>query len=184
MAKKILFQGVPQPSVLSENINAVYPNDIARQETGVVVAGANITVGYDPVTGTFTSAGLYNNSTTPAKGEVQRTPVVFKSNVASNVGATALWTPAVNKRFRILGIYFYVSAATTSAAAPIVTLVDNVTNFMQLITLGATNGVITQQIPLPGNGYLSTTAGNVLSINLSAACTAGGVCVDVWGTEE
>ena len=182
MSKEILFTGSPQQGAVTEAVGAVYPDKLTHQDNGQLVLAATVVVPYSPATGGFVMPTLYNPATN--KEESQRTPVVFKSNVASNVGATALWTPAVNKRFRILGIYFYVSAATTSAGAPIVTLVDNVTNFMQLITLGATNGVITQQIPLPGNGYLSTTAGNVLSINLSAACTAGGVCVDVWGTEE
>jgi hypothetical protein len=38
--------------------------------------------------------------------------------------------------------------------------------------------------PINGNGYLSSAINNVLNISCSAALTAGGVYIDVWGTEE
>jgi hypothetical protein len=42
----------------------------------------------------------------------------------------------------------------------------------------------TVTVNLPGNGILSTTAGNALNVTLGAAATAGAVSITAWGCDE
>jgi hypothetical protein len=180
--KNILYRGVPQ-QVLSESVGAIYPDTIARQDDGKLAQGSTLMVPYDPVTGLYVNATLYNAST--VLPEVQRTPTVFKlTALVTASGDTAVWTPATGKKFRVLGGQLLVSAATTTATTAAVTLKDGATNFLFLNYLNATNVAQTVPFTFPGNGYLSTAVNTALNLNLGAVLTAGGVALTVWGTEE
>jgi hypothetical protein len=184
MTKKILYQGVPE-QVLSENFGAVYPDMVHAQDDGKLALGATATVAYDPISGKFAQPVLLNTST--GLPEIQRTASVIKrTTLLATIGDTAVWTPSTGKRFRWMGFSVVVDPATTTAAGSLVTIKDGATIIDDVIALP----VAASNIPfrsfgfLQGNGYLSTAVGNVLNVNLSAAATAGGVYVNVWGTEE
>jgi len=174
MAKKIFTRDVPE-QVLSENYGAIYPTDVSRDENGKLLAGASFTIPrmlYNPPLGTT---------------ELQRTASIIKrSGLISAAGNTALWTPATGKRFRWMGFSVVVDPATTTAGGSLVTILDGSTTIDDVIALP----IAASNIPfrafgfLSGNGYLSTGIGNVMNLNLSSAATAGGVYVNVWGTEE
>jgi hypothetical protein len=182
MAKKILFQGVPQ-QVLSEQVGAVYPESLSKQDSGQLVIGAQVVVPYSPGTGGFVMPVLYN--TLSLKEESQRTPTFFKFlGVTSASGSTALWTPTAGKRFRLMGGTIIVPSTSTSAANVVSSLLDSATGFMNVAAIGTTTGGIAYNLSLPANGYLSSAVGNVLNLNNSAAYTAGGITISVWGTEE
>lgn len=95
---------------------------------------------------------------------------------ASDSGDNTIWTPATGKKFRILGGMIVCGGTGTS-----VYLKDGDTQISPTFVLAAN-----QILPLDGyfarsDGILSTTANNVLSINLSAA---NAVAVWICGIEE
>lgn len=121
-----------------------------------------------------------------------RTPQVFKTVQATASGNTALWTPTSGKKFRLMRYRVQVTgnAATSGGAVVTISFQDSATGlpFAHDLFLPSTGGTTMQGydsgwIDL-GNGYLSTTANNVLNVNLSAALSAGNVRVQVCGTEE
>ena len=132
---------------------------------------------------------LYNGATT----DMQRTPTVFKTTTTAASANTAVWTPAVGKKFRLMGYIIQVTAFAASATPAIeITFQDaaavilGVGTSLSVPVASATAGGVllnTGQIQL-GNGILSVAANNTLNINLNAALTAGLVRVTVWGTEE
>jgi len=135
----------------------------------------------------FTSALTVKAGEYVAKGnnlELVRTPSIFKTGTANAIGSTALWTPAAGKKFRVMGYTFTLPSTATSAAGTVITLKDDATSVFTIIVMGTTSGALSGSVELPGNGYLSTAADNVLNINCSAALTAGQIAVSVWGTEE
>jgi hypothetical protein len=115
---------------------------------------------------------------------------VFKTVVATEAGATALWTPAAGKSFRLMG--YTISVAGTLAATGVQTLqlLDGATaiknhlaNVIETTTVSISGGDTQIGADL-GQGELSAAANNVLSINLGSAMATGGVAVNAWGTEE
>ena len=122
------------------------------------------------------------------KAELQRTmSFLQRSTIISAAGPTTLRTPAAGRAIRILGFSVVIDPATTTAAGSLVTLVDSTASVTldDVIALptAATNVPYRAAAPLPGNGLL-LPVGDVLTVNLSAAATAGGVYVNVWGCEE
>ena len=181
--KDTLFTGSLQVGALTENIGAVYPITMDKQANGQKIVGAYVMVPYSPATGAFVAPTLYNAAT--LKEESQRTPTVFKTlDLTPAIGSTAVWTPTAGKRFRVLGGIVTVPNTSTSAAAVISRLMDGAVNFANIAAIGATTAGISYQLSFGGNGYLSTAVGNVLNLNNTAAYTAGGVVLSVWGTEE
>jgi hypothetical protein len=133
-----------------------------------------------PVSG----APVFNEAT--GHYEDIRTPVVYKplGGVAA-AGNTAIWTPAAGKRFRLLGFIVSVASGATSAAGTLVSLYDAAVGVFAVISVGTTiPGGQTVVVSLAPNGYLSSTIGNALNLNLSSALTAGVVTATAWGTEE
>jgi hypothetical protein len=120
--------------------------------------------------------------------ETVRTPTIFKSIQCNTAAATAIWTPAAGKKFRIMGGIITTSGWLAAAAETIVTLLDQAGaiglafNFV----LPAAATALSACIPfdLKPNGYLSAAANNVLNATLSGNLTGGHVMVSVWGTEE
>jgi hypothetical protein len=170
--------------VLSENLGAIFPVDIAHQENGQLVIGSSVIVPYDPSSGTFVMCTLFNPTT--KQNEALRTPTIFKTTaLIQAIGNTAIWTPASGKRFRLLGGVVNVPNTSTSAAGTISALFDGATaSGITLTAIGATTAGISYTLTLPSNGYLSTAINNALNLNNSAAYTAGGIIVCVWGVEE
>jgi hypothetical protein len=101
-----------------------------------------------------------------------RATKIFKYVDASSAGDNAVWTPAAGKKFRLLG--FILACGGTGVA---VYFKDGATQISPTFTLAANQ--ITQMDL--GNGYLSSTANNVLNANLGAANTVG---IWAYGTEE
>jgi hypothetical protein len=92
-----------------------------------------------------------------------------------NATATTVWTPASGKKFRLMGVSISVSG--TNAA---VHLRDGAGGTVFHTARAA--GTDTKDFSF-GNGYLSTTANNVLEIyNLTGGTI--NVHVTAWGTEE
>ena len=108
----------------------------------------------------------------------QRSASVFKPVKAVSVTAgtpVLVWTPAIGKKFRVMGYALSLSVAgsiifedTTGAG----------NEFLRTPLLAAGVG---QNSPNIGNGYLSLAANNALYIDVSASGTISGY---VYGTEE
>ena len=123
-----------------------------------------------------------------------RTPVIFHSAVVTASGNTAVWTPTSGKKFRLMRFMLVLTAEAKQATTGDLTVKfqDDTTD----IGIGLPVYVPSAAIAAPigeawnsgwidlGNGYLSTTANNVLNVNLSAALTGGEFGIMVAGTEE
>lgn len=123
--------------------------------------------------------------------EQQRTPDTFKQlALTAASGQAGIWEPAAGKKFRLMGGVITIAKGSTAAGAISIGLQDGAAGaqvvFIALsgAALLATPDVNCIPFTIPFNGYLSTTADNWLYLNNSAAFTAGGVSVAVWGTEE
>lgn len=172
----------PPDSFFSERVSRLYPSKSrdSREGKGVEIETQVVV----PLT--------WVPSVSPSPSgrlEVMRSPTAFKSVAAMAVGATALWTPAAGKSFRVLGFVIVPSGGLAAAGPQVISLQDGGASFgIDIQTyLPIAASVVAQSpicVSLPGNGYLSAAPGNVLSVNLSAAVTAGAVSVSVWGTEE
>jgi hypothetical protein len=105
-----------------------------------------------------------------------RTPIVFVPlNAVSIAAEVAIWTPAVGKKFRLMG---YVLESGTIGGN--VLLKDGTGGTtIHIVPFGAANGVITT--PPMGNGQLSTAVNNALTATGTATQTLSGT---LFGTEE
>ena len=107
-----------------------------------------------------------------------RTPNVFKPfsvTVASLGTGQTVWTPASNKRFRLLGF------AVTSDKAAQVNFKDG-----SVATIFSTPAVVAATpfgVSGIGNGMLSASANNLLALDVSASVPVV-LTGTVWGTEE
>ena len=103
-----------------------------------------------------------------------RTPSVFKAFDAVAIAAeTTIWTPAVGKKFRVMGYNL------VSSVAGNILLRDNTAGTIIAVIPSAAGGSAPQANL--GNGILSAAANNVLTATGPAASTLSGM---VWGTEE
>lgn len=117
---------------------------------------------------------VWNYST--AQWEPYLVPTVWKpqTSVALTGGSdTTIWTPAVGKKFRLMG-YRLISTTNTTC-----NFKDNTggTVFWRWISTGQPG------VPdvMPINGFLSSTANNVLAINCNNTATLDGV---LYGVEQ
>lgn len=121
------------------------------------------------------------------KYEGQRTPTWYACVQANGIGLTVLHTPAIGKRVRLLGLVCLISPLATSGAGVLVEIRDGPTTRIAVAGYCGTAAGIQPSVPISWgeNGYLSTTAGQVLNINLQpGGFTAGECVVTAWGTEE
>ena len=140
---------------------------------------------------TIAEQWLYNPATPGF--ERARTAVIYKrfSGITAT-GQTAIWTPAAGKRFRLMGFFISLTQNAIAAAAAVDTvfLQDSSTDTgigVQWFIPTAAGTV--DKMPwlvgdIPGNGFLSATANNVLNFNNGVALTAGSFFGHVYGTEE
>lgn len=118
---------------------------------------------------------------------------VFKSVELSASGNTAVWTPSSSsKKFNLMYYKIQVTGDATMASAGrlVIGLQDATTDlgishevFVDSTANNNLEGYDSGWQSL-GQGILSSTAGNVLNGNLSAALTAGKVRIIVAGTEQ
>jgi len=107
-----------------------------------------------------------------------RSPDVFKTIKAVAIVAgtpVAIWTPAAGKKFRLMG---YALSVTVGASVILEDATGAGNEFLRSPVAGA--NAVSLSPPL-GNGYLSTTANNVLFADVSASATVSGF---VYGVEE
>lgn len=103
------------------------------------------------------------------------TPTIWKPQAALAINSeTAIWTPASGKKFRILGFLL------VGSAAGYITIKDNTAGTTIMVVPTAAGGAGTF-VELPGNGYLSAAANNVLTATGSVNMTLSGF---ICGTEE
>lgn len=113
---------------------------------------------------------------------------VFKTVAATAAGNTAVWTPAANKRFRLLAWRLSVAGTLAADGTQVIQLRDGATTVIAraganvAAALPAGDSQIGEDYGL--EGQLSATLNNVLNINLGTAMASGAVYIDVWGTEE
>jgi len=108
----------------------------------------------------------------------------FKTLSATASGNTAVWTPGAGSKFRLMGFEITVVGTLSAAGIQVIELLDGATvikNFLAYVgTTGAAAQVFAEDM---GQGYLSTTAANVLNINLGTAMSTGAVTINAWGTQ-
>lgn len=132
--------------------------------------------------------------TTGANWNALRTPVVFKTAKATATGTTAIWTPTLGKKFRLMRFKIIVTANSAQTTAGVVDfdLQDsgtslNVTHSVFIpataLTTNISFGYESEWIDL-GNGQLSAAANNVLNLVFAATGFTGAVRVIACGTEE
>jgi hypothetical protein len=121
--------------------------------------------------------------------ESVRTPTIFRHALCTTAAATAVWDPAAGKKFRIMGYVICPDAGLLAAGAQLITFLDQAAAItiahQTYLPIAAS---IAHQVPivvaLPGNGYLSTAADNILNVTMTSNVTAGAVSIFVYGTEE
>lgn len=124
---------------------------------------------------------LFNGST----WDRERGSKIFRNVLSTAAGATAVWTPAAGKKFRLMGYSISVSGTLAAVAANAIQLLDGATVIARhFAAVAATVTGDTQIFVDLGQGILSAAANNALSVNIATAFTAGGCAVNVWGTEE
>ena len=141
--------------------------------------------GYGPI---VYAQGMAYNPATPIVESV-RTPTKFKHVLCTTAAATALWTPAGGKKFRIMGYVICPDAGLAAAGIQLITFLDQAAAItiahQTYLPIAAS---IAHQVPivvaLPGNGYISAVADNVLNVTMTSNVTAGAVSIFVYGTEE
>ena len=143
---------------------------------------------YDPVTGLYfieraatqdaasgqnivlEALALFNGSTF----DRMRTPNVFKPfTISASNAETTVWTPAAGKKFRLMGYALFSDTGT------VLTFRDN-TAGTTIIKDGVAANNRSVSAPM-GNGILSATINNLLTLQATTAATINGV---VFGTEE
>jgi hypothetical protein len=137
--------------------------------------------------------GAVNSGAQAASATPLRTPNVFKTVQATASGNTAVWTPTSGNKFRLQRFKIMVTdnAAQTSAGVLTISFQDGSTGIPFAFDVYVPAASITAPIGTAfdsgwidlANGYASTTASNVLNVNLSAALTAGNVRVICAGCE-
>jgi len=121
-----------------------------------------------------------------------RTPNIFKTVTVTAAGISAVWTPTIGFKFRLMGYSIEITGNAIQAVAGNfeITLLDAAAAIgigSSLYVPAAALNIFGSNALNPiniGNGYLSDLANNALNVNLSAALTGGEIRVTVWGTEE
>ena len=118
-----------------------------------------------------------------------RTPTKWFNSLVLNNGSTAIWTSAVGKKARLMGIRVTLVNGTTAAAACKMEVLDvaadtgiGVQICGAIMAAVGTSSIIMNETYM--NGYLMAATNTAININLSSALAVAGIHVQVWGTEE
>lgn len=135
----------------------------------------------------FSVQALYDPSVNRAYAT--RTPTKWFNALILNNGSTAIWTSAVGKKARLMGIRITLVNGTTAAAACLLKVLDVAADTgIGVQICGAamaavgTSSIIVNETYM--NGYLMAATNTAININLSSVLAVAGVHVQVWGTEE
>ncbi len=113
-------------------------------------------------------------------------PDVFRTVQATSAGETAIWAPAANYVFNLMGVTISVCGTQASAGEMVIQLEDGTggiifANFNAFV--GTSENGDSHMGADFGNGYLSIALTNSLFVILGAAMATGHVMVNAWGTE-
>jgi hypothetical protein len=148
------------------------------------------------ITGTV---GVSNFPTTqPISGSVSVSnsptqPNIFHTGQASGSGNTPIWTPTIGKKFQLLKYMIEGTLNLSQANQGVLTIsFQDGTSPISLAhdvyvpstAMKYNTHYTTGWIDLGGTGFLSSTANNVLNVNLSASLTAGNFRINVAGVEN
>ncbi len=139
----------------------------------------------------YVNAQTFLNNGTTGFIELAVTPGVFKNGGFTTVAATAIWTPAAGKKFRLLGFTADIGSHCAIAVAGTLSILinDGATAlaiyecFLPAAAASTTIG-INKTVAFGGNGFLSAAANNTLNVTLNTALTAGTGRLVAWGQEE
>jgi hypothetical protein len=172
------------------------PGGVNLMQVGNVALGGPASDNTDPAVGVvaqrmLAETMLYNPVT--QLFERLRTASIFKTVNLFSAGDNTVWTPAAGKRFRLMAYRLVIPGNASIAVA-------NVQNFQlkdQATFLGFRDDVfcpaaagatpnlfVGPWVLIPGNGYLSLVANNVLFMNMGVAMATAGVVINTAGTEE
>jgi hypothetical protein len=178
------IQGVFPVDINTDPMTYTMPCTIGDVNGSVGTVPANWSTLFDSGRALMVASAMFVAKPSTGKFESLRTPTVFKIASANAINDTALWTPAGGKRFRLMGFTWTIPNTATAAAGTVITLRDAAADIFNIITMGNTTAGQTGTVVLPGNGYLSAAADQVLNIHLSAALTVGVIAFSAFGTEE
>lgn len=179
------------PIIASQTGGAVSDN-----VTNVSYLATSNALGTPLISGGMAYGGAFSGTTNATKKgwAAVRTSTVFKQASASATGNTAVWTPAANNKFRLLGFKIQVSAdATTVGGARITIGLQDATTDLGLSHIvfvpaaagtALNGGYDSGFVPLGSFGILAAAVNDVLNVNLSAALSTGVVNVIAMGVEE
>jgi len=158
--------------IRSNDIDYASADAVAQNTIGLATRGFQYL--YDPVLATW---------------DRQRNVTTFKTLIDNTANNATVWTPAGGKKYRVMGGIISLSKDAACAGSFQVGLTDSAGGQWLVIQIShaalvATGQVMVVPFQIPGNGYLSPTAGNLLQATCSGALTAGSMGVTVWGTEE
>lgn len=185
----LLYEGRSTNPAGKIKIVSPFGNNIVGVKRSSLSAGYGMDID-DYCLEVLASLQVYNNLSTAANTfEAVRTPNVFKQVVATTVAATAVWDPAAGKKFRIMGGVIISAGGLLAAGIQKISLLDEAAdvgiNFQTWVPIAASAAAAPPiHFDLRPNGYLSSTADNILKVTLTSAYTAGAVSITVWGTEE
>jgi len=159
--------------VLSQRHGVQFIPQLSITSLSQTTAAEGTAVGNPFLTGFRDSGGLARGARTPDIFKVQQAIAL----TAPVTAADNIWTPAVGKKFRLLGGWMSSSVVTT------IDLCDNagaaITGPFARISMSVANK--NEPFAFPGNGYLSLAANNILVAVPGAGATMHGV---VFGNEE
>ncbi|MGB7297341.1 MAG: hypothetical protein WBC70_17325 [Candidatus Aminicenantales bacterium] len=119
---------------------------------------------------------LYNGTVWTRHREINTLKTVNAAALATNT-PQALWTPAAGKKFRLRGIEI---SSEDLLAGELVEVLDGAT---VILNFRPTTTGFQTQLELDANGYISTTADNVLNIRHQGAAGRD-IAANAWGNEE
>lgn len=118
----------------------------------------------------------------------------FTSATATASGNTAVWTPTASGKFRLICVGLDVSQNVAAASAGVLSIqledgASAIPGFQWSVFVPSAAGTTFgagyhEPLECFPNGFVSSTANNVLNVNLSFALTAGNVTVRAYGTDE
>lgn len=193
------FNAPPLIKVIDANGNPIFSNDssgvtkIAQQFSGNPWANASGLGDAQSGVTTGAVAPWFFNGT---GWDRELTPSIWRTGVATAIGATTIWTPGAGNRIRLQAYKLIVSANAALAAAGILQIsiveagVGNIWTHAEDIWLPAaaagtkpSDQWASGWVLLPGNGYKGGAVNNAFQVNLSVALATGQLAIALAGVE-